>query len=195
MLEILTTLQFNDKEKEYLRAQVGSITNNWQKEAETICQTITLRLAQIKDRVARLTDAFIDGSIDKDIYDERKTALLMERKDLEERLLQLKDRDQCLPDQLSEFLELAETAYLRYKMGSPEEKRDLVRTITSNRQADEKNVYITLKIPFEEIKNRLQDSDSSPQRDTSRTLSSILLKGIAFMKTQMPRRDPDQLAA
>src|SRR5262249_2888424 len=194
-LEILLALRFNDKEKEYLNSHIPAITTQWIKEAEALSQTVTLRLAQIKDRLARLTDALIDGSVDKEIYDERKAAFLMERKDLEERLLLIQTQDQTLAQRLSEFLELVESAYLRFKMGSTEEKRDLLKTIASNLFIDQKKLDMKLKFPFEEIKNRLQATYSSPTRDTSRTLSSILLKAIEFIKTQMPRRDPDRIAA
>src|SRR5262249_1132247 len=117
------------------------------------------------------------------------------RKDLEERLLLIQTQDQTLAQRLSEFLELVESAYLRFKMGSTEEKRDLLKTIASNLFIDQKKLDMKLKFPFEEIKNRLQATYSSPTRDTSRTIDDILSMSIDYVKTQMPPRDPDDSAS
>jgi len=194
-LEILLTLRFNDKEKEFLSSHIPAITQQWMKEAETLSQTISLRLAQLKDRIARLTDALIDGAVDKEIYEERKNSFLMERKDLEERLVLIQEQDQTVPQRLSEFLELAESSYLRFKMGSTEEKRDLLKTIASNLFIDQKNLDMRLKIPFKDIRNRLHGCDSSPTRNTSRTMADILSMSIEYIKTQKAQENPDDLAA
>lgn len=74
-----------------------------------------LRLGQLQDRLCRLTDAYLDGSIDKQIFEERRAALLMQRKELEENLGSLKDSSRSLPERLAEFLELAGSTYLLYK--------------------------------------------------------------------------------
>jgi hypothetical protein len=41
---------------------------------------MTLSLNRIQDRLARLTDAYIDRMVEKDSFEERKKTLLMERK-------------------------------------------------------------------------------------------------------------------
>ena len=51
--------------------------------------------------------------------------------------------------------------YLGYKMGLPEEKRDLLKILTSNREVDGKNVDFTLSLPFSEVVNRFQNSNGS----------------------------------
>src|SRR5204862_272434 len=80
--------------------------------------------------------------------------LLLERKDLEESLAALKNAGRSLPDRLEEFLELAGSLYLQYKIGLPEEKRDLLKIVTSNRHVEGKNLAITMSFPFCEVANR-----------------------------------------
>jgi hypothetical protein len=133
--------------------------------------------------------------IEKEIFEERKAALLMERKDLEEKMVQLKAGALSIPDRLSEFLELAKSAYLSYKLGFPEEKRDLVKILTSNREVDGKNVAFTLAIPFNEVANRPKNSNGGPYRDIPRTLGPLVDKLIEHFKTKPIPRDPDSLAA
>jgi len=93
-----------------------------------------LHLGQLQGRLARLTDAYIDRVIEREVFEERKAALLMERKGVGEHLANLEDQRQSIPDRLAEFLELAGAAYLAYEMGLSEEKRDLLTTVISNRQ-------------------------------------------------------------
>jgi len=100
----------------------------------------------MQNRLTRLTDAYIDRVIEKDLFEERKGALLMERKVVEE---QLATPVEPVPARLQKFLELAGDAYLLYKTALPEEKRDFLKIVTSNRQASGKNVEITLAAPFD----------------------------------------------
>jgi hypothetical protein len=124
----------------------------------------------------------VDGTIDKALFENRKTTLLMEQKKLEEELTVLKDPSRSLPETLSKFLERANSAYLCYEMGLPDEKRDLLRTVTSNRQVDRKQLYLTLSVPFSLVGNRFQDSNCGPHRDIPRTWDVLLEKLCAWLK-------------
>ena len=81
-----------------------------------------------------------------------------------------------IPDRLAEFLELAGRAYLLYKTASPDEKRDLVKIVTSNRQVSRKSVEFTLSVPFNEVANSFQRSNGRPYRDRPRTLDRLVKK-------------------
>jgi hypothetical protein len=119
----------------------------------------------------RLTDAYIDRLIDKATFEARKATVLMNQKTLEEKIAQPK---RAVVERLVKFLELAGDAYLLYKTSLPEEKRDLVKILTSNRSVTGKNVAVALKTPFAEVANRYVCSNSSPYRDRPRTLDVLL---------------------
>ena len=76
-----------------------------------------LRLDQIKDRLNRLTDAFLDGAIDKTTFGERKNGLLIEQKTVEENLATLTRNASRGMDRLEKFLELAGGASLSHEFG------------------------------------------------------------------------------
>ena len=173
VLQTFWPLQFNEQEKDYLRAKLAALKLDWGKKKEAETNALGLRLAQLHDRLARLTDAYIDGTIDKGLFEERKQVLLMERKDLENELTEMNDQNRTLPNRLSEFLELAGNAYLLYKLGLPEEKRDLLKIVTSNRAIEGKNVDLTLAQPFHEVANRFENSNGAPYRDIPRTLDRM----------------------
>jgi DNA invertase Pin-like site-specific DNA recombinase len=171
ILETFEPLRLHEDERKYVALKVQRLKEDWGEQKEAEIQAVNLSLGQIQDRLSRLTDAYIDRMIEKDIFEQRKAALLMERKGLEEKLAALTNEAKSVPDRLVEFLELAGDAYLQYKLGLPEEKRDLLTIATSNREVSAKNVDVTLAQPFCEVANRFEISNSAPER--SRTLEVI----------------------
>jgi DNA invertase Pin-like site-specific DNA recombinase len=167
-------LQFSDKELAYLKLKIPELREQWETERESVIKALRLRVQNLQDRLNRLTDAYIDGTVERDLFERRKTALLMEQKDIEEQLAGLMANGQSVPDRLAEFLELAGSVCLQYKMALPEEKRDLLQIVTSNRGVEEKNVELTLALPFREVANRYQNSNGAPCRDVPRTLDRML---------------------
>jgi hypothetical protein len=127
ILETLEPLRFNEDERKYFANKVQRLKEDWGKQKEAEIQAVSLNLSQIQDRLSRVIDAYIDRMIEREIFEQRKAALLMERKGLEEKLASLKNEAKSVPDRLAEFLELAGDAYLQYKLGLPEEKRDLLK--------------------------------------------------------------------
>jgi len=117
----------------------------------------------------------------------------MERKQLDETMDQLKSGTLSIPDRLAEFLELAESAYLQYKSGFPDEKRDILKIVTSNREVDGKNIEFRLAIPFDEVANRPKTSNGAPYRDIPRTCDKLLQKLEKHFKADNPVETTDGL--
>ncbi len=186
ILPELKRLTLGEKEKDYLLTRMEQIREEWRREDEEITTRLQLQLGKLQDRLNRLTDAFVDQLIDQTLFEERKAALLMERKDVEEKLLQARANPESMAKALREFLELVGSASTKYKMGLHEEKRDLVDSMTSNREVNEKNVILTLKEPFSLVANRYQNSLSAPSRMIPRTLDSLLHKLVAWFKQNPP---------
>jgi site-specific DNA recombinase len=160
----ISGLQLSPAELEYLQSKITTLRKHWANERQVQSQALQLRLSKLQERLGRLTDVFVDQAIEKDLFEERKTALLMERKDVEESLARLQDTNRAVPDQLREFLELLKTAPLQYKLANPEQKRELLQTLTSNRYVAGKNVELVLKLPFAEIAKREKITDGSPSQ-------------------------------
>ena len=170
----LSRLQFTNDERAYFRAKLSQMAANNSDYRESEIAAATLRLGQLKDRLNRLTDAFLDGTIDRSLFEQRKVALLNDQKSGEENMANLRDPSRQPTDRLSEFLELADRAWLSYEMGLPEEKRDLLKIVTSNRALDGKYVVIELSLPFLEVAKRLDVSSGGPKRAIPRTWDRLL---------------------
>ena len=197
---ILKPLQFNEAEKQYFATHLPAMREEAAQHNAEIQQSLSLQLTQIVVRLNRLTDAYLDQVLDKEAFEQRKTALLVERRGLEEQIAELKARPQHVADRLSEFLELAGSAYSAYKVGLTNEKRELVEILTSNREVDGKHLVFTLAVPFGEVANRSENQYGGPRRSTARTCRSLLDRLTQIFRArpgafQGDRRQPhDELA-
>jgi len=126
------------------------------------------------------------GHLDKDSFEQRKTALYAERRGLQDSLGQWQTGTRNVADELRQILERADAAYFVYKNGSVPDKRDLVDTITSNRLLNVKTLEITLSFPFQVVANRFQSADGSPRRDIPRTCNRLLKKLVQLIHEKNP---------
>jgi len=178
----LRPLCFTKEEQQYLQQKLEALKQDWATQQEEEIKSLSLILGRLGDRLNRLTDAYIDRAIDRELFEVRKSALLFEKKDLEEKLAYIRDEAASVPDRVAEFLELAGSAYFQYKIALPEEKRDLLKIVTSNRMVKRKQLDILLSIPFRGVAKRSPNSNSTPYRDRPRTLDKMLRKIIDWAK-------------
>jgi uncharacterized protein YueI len=171
---LLQSLYFSDDEKTYFKSRIVKLRTTWASERENEIKNTTLRLDQTKDRLNRLTDAYLDQALDKTMFEQRKKGLLLEQKAFEETLANLSRDNAHGPDRLEKFLELASNASLSHQMASPEEKREMVKILTSNRQVNGKNIELKPSIPFEAIEKRFETTTSPPERDIPRIWDRLL---------------------
>lgn len=170
---VLAPLTLAPEEREYLKQRLPRAGEQTQTAQETELAALALRHSQMRDRLNRLTDAYIDRMIEKATFEERKTTLLMEQKEIEERQKEL-DSQQRWTERLAELVELAGSAHLQYEMGLHEEKRDLVKILGSNCRVIRKNVDFTLHPTFQLIADRQIFLQGTPNRDMGRTWDKIL---------------------
>ena len=120
-------------------------------------------LALVEERMNRLTDAVLDGTIDKDAYTQRKAALIAQK-------LAIRDRERAGSltgwQKIAEWFELAQTALESYEIGDADEKRATVQSVSSNLLAVGKEPVFPLFYPFKELRNwrKLNDCDPTGNR-------------------------------
>jgi len=131
--------------------------------------SIALQIDSVSNRLSRLMDAYIDQAVERPLYEEKKLSLLMERKALEGRRTELSADQPSVPRKIRDFLELVKTLPLTYELGNTQEKRDIVKIVTSNLLADGKNVVVELRSPFQEAANLASFPTGEPLRSEPRT--------------------------
>lgn len=173
ILSHMRPMLFSMQDRAYFLARGKILRRSWADRQKSQEAALRLKLDHNRARLLRLTDALIDGTVEKSIYENRKEDLLMEQKGIEEAI----DKLSCMPtsgiENLLDFLELAGSLYLQYISSSTERKRILLLRTTSNREVDGKEPYVTWKKLIERVKNREAVQQGSPQRNEPRSRGDL----------------------
>jgi site-specific DNA recombinase len=174
----LAPLGLSEGEAAEIRARAVSMRANAENDREDQLRAVFLRTEIVSGRLARLMDVYLDGAVDRQVFEEKKLALLMERKGLEEERDRIARGEQELVDQLLEYLGRLETVALSYETANAIEKRKLVKTVTSDLLGDGKNLGVELKSPFREVANLTSVRFGGPVRGRPRTkkIFNLLVK-------------------
>ena len=127
-------------------------------------------LNQLEKKEQKLLDVYLEDSISKEQYEERRLDLLIKNKNLEKRLANTYESKNEFIQQFDNFLELCKSPINAYLSGIKEEKRELLEIITSNLTIDRRKVSFSMVSPFRELANRDIFLACPHKRDTRRTL-------------------------
>lgn len=181
---LLLALQFSPEERGDIRAKMESMKVSWEDTAAKERKAIELQLAQLAARRGRLADALVDGLLDRELFEERKAALLAEKRTLEEKLAALDTGSSTGVKRLADFLERLDSSYYLYKSGMPEEKRDLVAHLTSNWSVERRTIDFSPLPEVRLVAERAENLFSRPKRDGPRTWDSLILRLAAILAKQ-----------
>ena len=132
--------------------------------------SLRLRIGAIQDRERRLTDAYLDGALDKDSYESRKAALLIELAQTRDDLQIAEAGRSGVVERTKRFFELLKTFEIGPGSGSSEEFGEVAKIFTSNRLLAGKKLSIELRSPFKELVPDPKIHLGGPSRDVLRTL-------------------------
>lgn len=138
-----------------------------QAEGVTRLQHVERDLVLVSQRLDRLTDALIDGTIDAGVYNERKAVLLATKTELLERRDSLSSS--TFWQDVAQLFERGITAQESYLSGNPADKRDAVAIFGSNLTATGKSLGFPMYCLFDEIRNASIPRDGAPYRGAVRT--------------------------
>lgn len=161
----LALLQCDAIERRHIEDIAALVKADDSRNIENLAESFRMRLAKCEGRLARLTDALIDGSIDKELFENRKKVVLEERISLRNQLESLSTRELPIHWALDN-LELGNAAYVSYQSAIPAERRALVESLTSNFVLRGKEIEIALRNPFQGLAEWRRVQMGSPHRDT-----------------------------
>jgi len=188
--ELLRRMQFSEEERVFIKQYLQSLEAKQQHVQITRRKTLALQLEQLQNRLSRLTDAFLEDSIEKDLYLRKKNNLLLEEQVAQERLRELEAKKEGLAQQATEFLELVNRAYLSYELGTDEEKLEMVKIVFSNLEVSGKMLIPKPHFPFALALQRADAWDGGPSRALPRTFHETLNALVQyFAHTLAPERE------
>jgi site-specific DNA recombinase len=172
--QVLTALCFDENDFGDLRDELHSFREEWLTSAEARNQQIRHSLLVCDDRLAKLTDAYVDGLIERNLFDLRKASLFDEKLHLKTQL-ERSQNGRSVPDTLQAILERAQTALFMFESGIASEKRELLRSLTSNLRLDQKTPVITLRPVYKAISEVAENRCGGPSRAMYRTAIDRLI--------------------
>lgn len=168
--ETFRRVQLTEPEAKTMESEAIALGAEWKQVMERKRQAEALAEQNITSRLSRLTDALLDGLIDKDIFEHKKRDILTER------MRAKQDSDSVSADEMlarvGKFLELAKSLCSSYEIADTAEKREMLRITTSNFKVDRKKPCFKLRSPYSELANRPTFQLSPPTRDRPRTSRS-----------------------
>ena len=174
LLQIYRRLQLTDEEYQHLHNEAEHFIAQQPQRIEAIEKQLQLEQSQIKARLAKLADAYVDEVFDKETYLTKKNELIFREQEIKEKIAQNETDVSASTKQLLEFLELLKSVYISYKLANDKERRDMVKITTSNFTIEGKTLLIKLRKPFQTVLERERFPVGSPKRATTRTLSPLL---------------------
>lgn len=188
IVEKLLGVDLNPKQHEYLRQRFEKFKEVWTQQSGRAIQAAELQLSETKNRLNQLTDVYLDGSIDREAFEQRKEALLVERRSIEEQLEGLRSGSPTFFKSLDRLLELLASPYSQYISGSPEDKRILIQTVCSNRTLREKTLEISYALPYSRVALCLKNTSGEPSRTNARTWDRLARFLFNFVKKEVKKR-------
>lgn len=116
-------------------------------------QRNAVKIKQAKERLSRLTDAFVDQHIDEATFHEKQEHLLLDLKRLEEEQGTHRDGRTIVTDTM-EFFERTKSLAQLYSLANAAEKREIVSLASSNRWVDGKDIVLEPSDWLVPVKNR-----------------------------------------
>jgi site-specific DNA recombinase len=176
----ISKLELSDEETEYIATKIEHVREDWERQYKTSTEAFRLQIGQVDARLDRLTDAYVDGLIGKDIFETRRARMVTERADLEQRLAAAAQGKIKVVQRLQEFLAFASRVEAVYMSATRDEAKSLLKTVTSNRLVEGKNVMFILSEPFLTVANRRKIQCGGPESDIARTWDRVLDELIVY---------------
>jgi len=107
-----------------------------------------LQISQSEAKLDTLTDAYLEGIIDKGTLERKKNQILLRISELKEKTSEFSVLNEDNYRGINKFLELATSLIQSYENANPDKKSRLVKIVTSNHLAEGKKLSISIRSPF-----------------------------------------------
>lgn len=162
----LACLQLDEKDQGDLRDVLAELIAEEDGALSVRASEIERDLGLVGVRLERLTDALLDGTIDKATYDDRRAGLLEQRAGLKEHQ---DGGSSTFWRCIAERFELGLRALPGYEMGNDDEKREMVQLVSSNLLVVGKEVVFPMFSPFKKVRKWVISNGGGPLRGAVRT--------------------------
>jgi len=183
LLRHLSQAELSEEECGDLMNTLNLMEREWLKVQQAILSTNKMQQSKIEDKLERLMDNLLDGTIDKDSFEKRKRILLVEMQTKEEMEKNVLNGKEKILQRTRRFLEFSKNLVKTYQNGILEDQRELLKIFTSNLVTEGKNLLIAMQSPFEELYDRAKMELCDPILDTPRNITGENAVKDPFLNT------------
>jgi DNA invertase Pin-like site-specific DNA recombinase len=170
MLQSWPAIATTEDEKRQLSEVLDLVVAKDRQDGHDVVARTQAALAANKARSARLIDAFVDGTLDKTSFEDRKRALLEEQRTLESRLQNFPQTSAQEREFVIALCELASTAQQSYLMGNCAARREMAIRLCANRSVARKKVSVEPHLALRVLAKRRLITGGDPHYHATRTL-------------------------
>jgi len=170
---LLSYIALDEGELRELRDLREELRADDAKQRADLVREAKLAVGRCDDRLQRLTDAFLDGTIERELFETRKASLLGERRSLQDAITTPAAEGPTLT--LLKKLELGNMALKNAESGISEKIRDTVSLIMSNLVAEGKELGFALHFPFDAVLKQRDLSNGGPYQASSRIDGTLIV--------------------
>lgn len=192
LADVTASLCFTESEWRCLEQDVATVLKQQRSELSTTRARLEFQRKAIEERLSRLTDAYVDGIVDEEMYVRRKEELLIELARYRALLANVDSSGQALRDETKKILELAKRLSCLGNTPSDQQVTELLAETTSNLTVRGKDLAVDWQKPFEQLLKCGDVPLGGPTRAKPRTsdLARIIIEHI---KPTAPINKPDRL--
>jgi len=166
-IAFLQKVTFGDTDIEEAKIRIDEMVTEYRGNCDD--DAAPLQLANLKDRMNRLTDALIDRIIDREDFERRRSELILEEATLQEKMAERQTFAQKA-NEVRKMLELVKSVATTYLFGTGSEKREIVKYATSNRIVVGKNIYLEPSEWLQQVENAIAILSCAHVPVTTRTI-------------------------
>lgn len=189
ILRCFQRLRLSNEEDSLIDLMLAELKADWQEHLTAAVQAQELMLTSVRSKMERLTDAYLDGMVEKSELEKKKTALTLECREIESRLAELRSGGDSTTGKLDKIVEVVKTAYLLYESANHDEKREMVNLVMSKCFAFHKTLDLMLRFPFSEMAKRDSGQSGCPVRPGGRKFWRKLIGDIVASVQKGEARD------
>lgn len=169
---LMSLLTIHPIELKAVEDELSYMRSNEVKIVQEMLTSLKLQKTQIKDKLEKITDLYIDGQLDADAYASRKEKLLWQLKTQEDAEKNLESQNVSILERVRKIFEQLSDLKNSYKIGIWEEQRELVETLTSNLKFSGKEPMFTIRSPFSKVLNSVIFQLGDPNQGTLREIET-----------------------
>lgn len=137
-------------------------------------RALTLKRAKLEERLGAVTDAVIDGIIDKDTFNQKKNQLLQARFEIDDSISEVQRRNVPIPAPAKHYLELVKALRQQEDFASIVNAKHVAKAASSNLRAYGKVITLQGSGQFQKVLEHGESIECALTQADSRTVESFM---------------------